>query len=446
MPRPRDPAARTRVALAAALVALAPARAHALPAVLVGAAPLKVRNHRSHLVIARDGPRTTMSLQLDVLAVPMDLAIVLPIHGEVDPDSLRTLDRRLFDRLERLSAPHLVHVWEADPCAPTDPPASHAPPRSERPATFSAGEYEFAALGRIGAGELELWLRERGFPLTEAHAAALAEHFAAGASFVVARVDRRQVHFDARGHAVLSPLRVAFTADEPWRIPLRAGLGHTLGEQEVVLHALADAPADLGPTPAPALPSGLALRPAAADRFSAVYAAVFAAARERHGPLGLREHTAPLPAGALEAAELAALGVAAAAPVLTRLHLRYAPAELPEDPALLASPAAAEQRAEFVIRHPWTGPVACAAPRRGVYGPPPADVPPDEAAPRWVRAMAPARPLAELAPLLAEDVPALGLTAAPAGCACTVDRGAPPALVLAWLIVLAPRRRRSAGV
>lgn len=453
MVRPIDASPQRRIrgplVLAATLSALAPWTAEALPAVLVGAAPLKIRNHRSHLVVVQDGPRITLDLQIDVLAVPMDLAIVVPIHGDVDPSSLETLDRRLFDRLDRLTAPRLVQVWEQDPCAAPTPPAPVAPPRDERPATIIKGEYDFASLGRIGAGELEAWLRERGFPLTDAHTAALADHFAAGASFVVARVDRRQVHFDVRGNAVLSPFRVAFTPAGDWRVPLRAGLGHTLGHQDVVIHTIAPGPAVLGDPPASPMLAGLALRPAAADRFAAVYAALFAAAQQ--GAAAIREHTAPLEPGALAPAELTALGVAAGPGplVVSRLHLRYAPAELPTDPALTtapASPAPPAHRTEYFVRHPWTGEVACEAPQRGVWGPPPASVLPDQHAPRWVRAMAPARPIADLTPWLAEDVPALGLSVTPAGCACTVDRSPPSSIALATLVVLALRRRRSAGV
>lgn len=443
MPLRRQAALRGRLALAAA-IALAPASAAALPAVLVGAAPLKLRSHRSHLVIVDDGPRTVLTVQFDLLAVPMDLAVVLPIRGDVDPDSLQTLDRRLLDRLDHLAAPRLEHVWEQDPCAaPTPAPPPAPSPNRGPPATFQNGEYDFAVLGRIGAGELEAWLRERGFPMLEAHHAALAEHFAAGASFVVARVDRRQVHFDARGNAVLSPFRLAFTHTGAWALPLRAGLGHGLGVQDVVVHVLAAGPAVLGDPPA-ALVDGIALAPAAADRFASVYAAIFTRTRELRGTSTLLEHLGQLSDDALVPEERTALGLPAGPLILTRLHLQYAPAELPADPTLtITSPAAHDVATRLFVRHPWTGSLACAAPQRGVWGPPPPADRADDAAPRWVRALAPARPVADLAPLLADDVPALGLTATPAGCTCTADRTPRSPPVLAILLLLVPRRRRS---
>ena len=81
--------------------------------------------------------------------------------------------------------------------------------------------------------------------------------------------------------------------------------------------------------------------------------------------------------------------------VLTRMHLRYDATSLGDDLVFRAAPAIAggresraggqgqlEQGAQpasvnnfqgrYAIRHPWTGPIACKEPRRGVWGPRPA--------------------------------------------------------------------------
>lgn len=455
----RRPAAAWTALLAAlaASAALAPHQAHALPAVLVGAATARLRNHRSHVVVTQDGERTTLALQLDVLAVPMDMAIVLPIHGEVDPDSLETLDRRLFDRLDQLAAPRLEHVWEHDPCGPSyTPPVKHVPtnpmlpgypgkPREHpRPATFAHGEYDFAVLGRMGAGELDTWLRERGFSMTDAHHAALAEHFTAGATLVVARVDRRQVHFNARGQAVLSPFRVAFVADPGWRLPLRAGIGHASGAQDVVIHGITrDRRLGLQDPP-PALPADIELTDVAAARFPAVHAAVFAANRAATQRTALTEYAAPLPSDELAPEEFAALGLTGDRHglVLSRIHLHYTPAELAEDPQLTTLDHDADLHARYLVRHPWTAKARCDVPRYGMWGPPVDGVDAGEAVPRIVRSMARAHPVADLGPYLAADVASLGLTATPAGCGCREDPSRRD-VGFAVLLMLALRPRRS---
>lgn len=437
--------------LAAIAAVLVPAPAAALPALLVGAAPTRLRSNTTHLVVVQDGERTTMALQFDVLAVPMDLMIVLPIHGEIDPDSLKTLDRRLFERLDQLAAPRLEHVWEQDPCNPSSAPPSAAPPPPAtgprpHPATFSDGEYDFAVLGRVGAGELETWLRALGFPMYDAHHAALAEHFAAGAQFVIARVHRQQVHFNARGHAVLSPFRVSFVADPGRPLPLRAGLLHAEGAQDLVIHGLARGRRLALDRPSATPVGDLDLTAAAVDRFPAVHAAVSAATRAHARSLALVEHAAPLPPDALAAEELTALGVGTDREglVLSRVHLHYDPTDLTEDPALSTAPHDLDLHARYLVRHPWTAAVACDAPQRGVWGPTLDGVAPDFAAPRLLRSMARAYPVADLGSYLAADVPALGLTATPpAGCGCATQPTHRD-LGFTGLFVLALRRRRSA--
>jgi hypothetical protein len=79
--------------------------------------------------------------------------------------------------------------------------------------------------------------------------------------------------------------------------------------------------------------------------------------------------------------------------VLTRLHLRYGPDDLGDDLVFQSAPPIVGGREEtgedglvirgarpegrnafqarYVIRHPWTGPVACPSPRRNVWGAPP---------------------------------------------------------------------------
>jgi MYXO-CTERM domain-containing protein len=82
--------------------------------------------------------------------------------------------------------------------------------------------------------------------------------------------------------------------------------------------------------------------------------------------------------------------------VLTRLHTRYGRDDVGEDLVFREAPPVAGGREDaddrgnvgraapsthnnfqtrFSIRHPWTGPVACPTPERGVWGPPPPGVP-----------------------------------------------------------------------
>jgi hypothetical protein len=128
--------------------------------------------------------------------------------------------------------------------------------------------------------------------------------------------------------------------------------------------------------------------------------------------------------------------------VLTRLHARYDERSLGQDlifevagpiqgglggadvPEKTALPAMSNAfQARYIIRHPWTGPVACKDPLRGVWGGPP-DPASGATATRVARDLAFApRGRVELASLVREPIAALGTSPAPA----TSPEPAPPA-------------------
>jgi hypothetical protein len=115
--------------------------------------------------------------------------------------------------------------------------------------------------------------------------------------------------------------------------------------------------------------------------------------------------------------------------VITRLHTRYGKSSLGEDLVFRAAPpisggvevrdangklnhgatpgAHHQFQGRYAIRHPFTGPIACANPMRGVWGPPPN---------AWRLSTQPAADIAfaprggvDLISLVKEDVPAIGL-------------------------------------
>jgi MYXO-CTERM domain-containing protein len=172
--------------------------------------------------------------------------------------------------------------------------------------------------------------------------------------------------------------------------------------------------------------------------------------------------------------------------VLTRLHARYGKGALGDDLVfrtaapivggreMPGSAGTLEQGAQpssynnfqgrYAIRHAWIGPVACANPRRGIWGGPPGGGEP-RPMPATELAFAPRDKLA-LASIVAQDVPEIGVkagaasappaqpsqsqTPAPAakqGKGCQATAGAEPGAVglagMLLLALLAPMRRRA---
>jgi hypothetical protein len=162
---------------------------------------------------------------------------------------------------------------------------------------------------------------------------------------------------------------------------------------------------------------------------------------------------------------------------LTRLHTRYGKDGLGQDLLFREAPpivggredfGVAEQdhgakpggsnnfQARYAIRHPWTGPITCASPKRGVWGGPPAGQAGDPSPKSAPKIAYVPRGQVQLASLVRQSIPDLGIQAPPAasagdplargGCGCALeDRGGPilPGTLAVGAALLLRARRRA---
>src|SRR5262249_38329670 len=82
----------------------------------VGGAGASLFNDATVVVLLRDGIRTALSMQNAYQGPPEAFAMVVPVPVVLGKDSVRTLPRELFERIDRLAAPRLVEYFERDPC------------------------------------------------------------------------------------------------------------------------------------------------------------------------------------------------------------------------------------------------------------------------------------------------------------------------------------------
>jgi hypothetical protein len=474
---------RRLIAAAGLLATLAFVRpAAALPALYVAKHDRPMGHRAASVVLMRDGPRTVVTLQADYSGPADDFALVIPVPGEVPAEQVRVLDRRLLDHLDGVTAPRLVERWEKDPCLARAQENWRPEPTPSRPgvqtvATFQDGEYSVMAPGIAESASIVEFLRAREYHLGAEAEAALRPYADAGMRFLIAEVDRDQVHFNKHGEALLSPLRWHYDSDR-FTLALAVGASQALGTQDLVIHVLAVGRRfEAANLPAAQMPTAIALRGEARERIGPVHAALFDATVARQPGAVVTEYAAqagdcdPCVGGELTRAELDALGADAApgiaalgrlgeALVVTRLHARLAPDAIKEDlelrggrpivggtdqhpepgPAPVADPAMDGRNAfqvRYLIRHAWAGGLACDDPLHGVWGPSPTG---ETGEPRFVRALSDVDRTLALPEYLAQDLPALGITAKRCGC----DAGGPAGL--AWLVLLALVRRRRTAV
>jgi hypothetical protein len=266
--------------------------------------------------------------------------------------------------------------------------------------------------------------------------------------FFVAKVDPKKVTFDADHRAALSPLRFHYDADE-FALPIRLGLANSSGKQDLIVSILApNQRYETANYKNVTIPTNLDVRDAVRTDFAGFYAALFDRTLERNPGAVVTEYAwaastcDPCPGPNLGGNDFALLGAdvlegTAAKPmayggwdfVLTRLHARYGK-DLKDDLVFKAAPAIVggrehlmdngklEERsrpdstnnfqARYVIRHWWTGKIACASPRRGVWGGPPAG---GIAQPIAATGLAFARRGASLPRLVVKNIPEIGVRA-----------------------------------
>ncbi|HKE14365.1 MAG TPA: DUF2330 domain-containing protein [Kofleriaceae bacterium] len=329
-------------------------------------------------------------------------------------------------------------------------------------ARFAVGEYQIVILSARDSTGLDTWLRQEKYAIPAGAQPYLEPYVAGGSKFFVAKVDASKVKFE-NGQAMLSPLRFHYDSEE-FSLPIRLGMMNSAGTQDLIVHILAPGQRyEVANYSNVTIPTNLDVAEEARDRFGEFYAALLDRTLEKNRGAVVTEYAwdasscDPCPTPALDPGELATLGAdvltapagggrpsrgrAVQSPprqfangfVLTRLHARYTKGGINEDLVFKAAPPIAGGRewaaaggalevgavpysvnnfqARYAIRHPWTGPIACDSPRRGVWGGPPGQqIATGGVKPALDLAFVP-RGKAQLARLVRQDIPEIGVQA-----------------------------------
>jgi MYXO-CTERM domain-containing protein len=313
--------------------------------------------------------------------------------------------------------------------------AEAPPPAVKIEAQFSVGEYDIVVLSATDSTALDAWLHQNGYKIPAGAGPYLRPYVEMGMKFFVAKVDVAKVRFERIGNgpetAILSPLRFHYDSDA-FNLPIRLGLINSGGTQDLVVTILArNQRYEVANYDNVAIPTNINVSDATRNGFGAFYTTLFDQTLAKHARAVVTEYSwqttscDPCPTPPLQPQELMTLGadvlpsVAPLVPppppgggapiiapppppmpygalndfVVTRLHARYSKEALGDDlffraaPPIVggrefvqtegrleqgAQPAASNNfQARYAIRHPWTGPIACKNPRRGVWGGPP---------------------------------------------------------------------------
>jgi hypothetical protein len=381
-------------------------------------------NDATQVVLMRDGKRTILSMQNHYDGPPEDFAMVVPVPVVLKEAHVKTLPHDVFKRVDQMASPRLVEYWEQDPCY-VDPPErylsggdggsgrgsvdmlmkySDPAPKVKIEAQFEVGEYEVVVLSATDSMALDTWLRAEKYNIPEGAEPMLKPYIESGMFFFVAKVNLKKVKRE-NGRAVLSPLRFHYDTDT-FQLPVRLGLLNARGAQDLIIHILARSQRyEAANLPNATIPTNIEVKDTVNGRFPEFYAALFDATLAKTPKAVVTEYAwdasscDPCPGPTLQGADFLTLGadVLTDQPqwgfVLTRLHARYTAADLKDDIVFQAaspimggrehavSAGGLEKGAtpggmnnfqgRYIIRHPWTGEIACENPTRGRWGGPP---------------------------------------------------------------------------
>lgn len=396
-----------------ALVAAWSPAANAFVGVVVGRGGSVPESPATTVVLMREGHQVVVSVRAEYRGPAQDFALVLPVPPSVGRDGVRTLRPDAFERIERLAAPRLVVLRERDPCATGAPVGRFPwvgpgrlrravlPPSPE--ARFGTDPYDVTILAVDDAADLARWLRQRGYRAPDGLERAVRPYLQSGYRFLIARVDASRLSF-VDGRAVLAPLRFHYRSD---RVVLPVRLARANGDRphDLVVYVLARERMESANRQDVLVPTNLVALPPARERMGEVYATILDRVFRRHPDAVVTEYSwnaaqcDPCPTQPLTPTDLRTFGADVIGGtgrggfVLTRLH-EWIDRPPTSDLALEEGPPVAggrgrpqsadrlqewiDRRAEenafqarYAILRPWRGPVSCAAPESGRWGPPP---------------------------------------------------------------------------
>jgi hypothetical protein len=486
------------VAVGAVAVLLVPGDAGAFCGFYVSGGGAPLFNNATQVVLMREGTKTILSMQNNYQGPPTDFAMVVPVPVVLKEQNVKTLAADLFAKVDTLSAPRLVEYWEQDPCAvpvrsanaPGVAGSGAAVPGSaggsvKVEAQFAVGEYQIVILSATEATALETWLAQNQYKIPAGAAPLFGQYIQQGQYFFVARVDPAKVTFKD-GHAVLSPLRFDYDS-ESFALPVRMGMVNSSGEQDLIVYILSrEGRFEVANRPNVTIPTNIDVAEDVRKDFPTFFTKLFARTLEVNPGAVVTEYSwdgstcDPCPGPALAPQDYATLGADTLSDAqtfgyrgwtLSRLHARYTKDSLTDDLVFRKAEAILGGReiygdngqlehgatpqpggynnfqGRYIMRHPWTAPVQCTQPHRGVWGGPPngggsPSMPQSALSPNsqgGAARPASASPIGarDLKTLINQDVPEIGVKPQPRASGCTVaGRGAPLGAGLLLLGVL----------
>jgi hypothetical protein len=214
-------------------------------------------NQTSHVVMVRQGQRTTLTMAGDARGVSPSFGMMVPVPGEVSKAELLD-DLDLVERVDSYAGPRLVsysceelHGFGASggggQQAVCGMVASMAKDQLRSAILAEAngllgdlvpgmGSYEVDVLAPSSVADLDDWAGLRGWSMDPEARALMAPHIDRGGGVVTVGVDLDEARF---GGVMLKPLQIAYESDA-MVVPVKLGAVGASGTQDLVITVITD--------------------------------------------------------------------------------------------------------------------------------------------------------------------------------------------------------------
>lgn len=379
----------------------------------VSKADAKLYNQASQVAIARNANKTVVTMANDYQGEIKDFAIVVPVPTVLTKEQIRVAKPQIIERLDAFSAPRLVEYFDADPCeeqmllesqrrADNFPVAAPAP--SSRPSTqnlgvtvearYNVGEYDILILSAKESDGLATWLHQNGYKMPRGANTLLKPYIRQKMKFFVAKVNVEK--FTNSGYEFLRPLQISYESPK-FMLPIRLGMMNANQAQDLIVYILSpQGQAEVTNYRTVKIPSNINIPVYIKNEFNDFYKSMFQTVYTKEDrKVAFLEYAwdmgscDPCSAEPLSPEELQEAGVfwlyqppfstpngnqngfRSLPPnfnqnnvYISRLHVRYTRDKFPEDLIFQTTSNRENFQGRYILQHPFTGSVKCAAGRR----------------------------------------------------------------------------------
>ncbi len=353
-------------------------------------------NQSSKVVFVRDRGRSVITMSSDYRGAARDFALIVPMPRVPKREDIATVSAKTVTHLDAYTAPRLVEYFDENPCGmpvymieePVVVDEARGAGGKRKPvyrradalgvrikAEYAVGDYDILILKAQQSDGLIAFLTGEGYKLPDGAAPVLGRYIKGGMKFFVARVNLKR--HSASKAKELPPLRISFRS-RAFMLPIQLGKLNSAGSQDALFFMLSRrGRVETANYRQTALPTGRDVPVFVEKLFGPFYRAAFDKVVGPEGGIVMEyawdmQWCDPCAADPLSGDELRELGVSwlksGDSPgkdvYVTRLHARYAPGQMAQDPVFRLTRNRDNFQGRYVMNHPFEGKVTCKAGRK----------------------------------------------------------------------------------